>query len=101
MTLTKSADFAKTFTDLFLTLPCVPTIQDKNVFDTETYTKYKITPETLQQIKRQSVKKTANNKTLCSNKLPSLPPKKERFYRSFLMKKSDAAYKPAELKKNG
>ena len=43
---------------------------------TETYTKYKITPETLQQIKRQSVKKTANNKTLCSNKLPSLPPTK-------------------------
>ena len=41
---------------------------------TETLTKYKITPETLQQIKRQSVKKTANNKTLCSNKLPSLPP---------------------------
>ena len=42
---------------------------------TETLTKYKITQETLQQIKRQSVKKTANNKTLCSNKLPSLPPK--------------------------
>lgn len=42
---------------------------------TETLTKYKITPETLQQIKRQSVKKTANNKTLCSNKLPSLPPR--------------------------
>ena len=40
---------------------------------TETLTKYKITPESLQQIKRQSVKKTANNKTLCSNKLPSLP----------------------------
>ena len=44
---------------------------------TETATKYKITPETLQQIKRQSVKKTANNKTLCSNKLPSLPPIKQ------------------------
>ena len=41
---------------------------------TENYTKYKITPETLQQIKRQSIKKTANHKTLCSNKLPSLPP---------------------------
>ena len=41
---------------------------------TETLTNYKITQETLQQIKRQSVKKTANNKTLCSNKLPSLPP---------------------------
>lgn len=46
---------------------------------TETPTKYKITPETLQQIKRQSVKKTANNKTLCSNKLPSLPPDALRF----------------------
>ncbi len=46
---------------------------------TETPTKYKITPETLQQIKRQSVKKTANNKTLCSNKLPSLPPNRVAF----------------------
>lgn len=40
---------------------------------TETYIKYKITQETLQQIKRKSIKKTANNKTLCSNE-PSSPP---------------------------
>lgn len=52
---------------------------------TETLTKYKITPETLQQIKRQSVKKTANNKTLCSNKLPSLPPKAKEHRKVFFL----------------
>ena len=41
---------------------------------TETYTKYKVTKETIEQVKRQSVKKTAYNKTRCSYKLTSLPP---------------------------
>ena len=52
---------------------------------TENYTKYKITPETLQQIKRQSIKKTANHKTLCSNKLPSLPPQGVAFEHAALL----------------
>ena len=39
-----------------------------------TYTKYKISKETIAEIKRQSIKKTAYNKNRCSNKLPSLPP---------------------------
>ena len=42
---------------------------------TENYTKYKISKETIEEIKRQSLKKTAYNKNRCSNKLPSLPPK--------------------------
>lgn len=41
---------------------------------TENYTKYKISKETIEEIKRQSLKKTAYNKNRCSNKLPSLPP---------------------------
>ena len=41
---------------------------------TENYTKYKISKETIEDIKRQSLKKTAYNKNRCSNKLPSLPP---------------------------
>ncbi|MBQ4443277.1 MAG: recombinase family protein [Clostridia bacterium] len=42
------------------------------------YTKYKISPESIIQVKRQSLKKTADNKTLCSYKLPSLPPSETR-----------------------
>ena len=41
---------------------------------TENYTKYKISKETIAEVKRQSLKKTANNQNRCSNKLPSLPP---------------------------
>ena len=45
---------------------------------TENYTKYKISKETIEEIKRQSLKKTAYNKNRCSNKLPSLPPSETR-----------------------
>ena len=47
---------------------------------TENYTKYKISKETIEDIKRQSLKKTAYNKNRCSNKLPSLPPNQRRDY---------------------
>lgn len=42
---------------------------------TGTYTMHKITKETIEQVKRQPVKKTAYNKTRCSYKLTPLPPK--------------------------
>lgn len=41
---------------------------------TENYTKYRVTQEIIQKVQRQSRKKTAYNKNLCSYKLPSLPP---------------------------
>lgn len=41
---------------------------------TEHSTKYRVTQEIVQKIQRQSRKKTAYNKTVCSYKLPSLPP---------------------------
>ena len=41
---------------------------------TENYTKYRVTQEIIQKVQRQSRKKTAYNKTVCSYKLPSLPP---------------------------
>lgn len=44
----------------------------------EDYTKYKISPESIIQVIRQSVKKTAYNKNLCSYKLPPLPPSETR-----------------------
>lgn len=43
---------------------------------TEHSTKYRVTQEIVQKIQRQSRKKTAYNKTVCSYKLPSLPPNK-------------------------
>ena len=42
---------------------------------TENYTKYRVTQEIIQKVQRQSRKKTAYNKNLCSYKLPSLPPR--------------------------
>ena len=42
---------------------------------TENYTKYIVTQEIIQKVQRQSRKKTAYNKNLCSYKLPLLPPK--------------------------
>ena len=42
---------------------------------TENYTKYRVTQEIIQKVQRQSRKKTAYNKNLCSYKLPPLPPK--------------------------
>ena len=41
---------------------------------TENYTKYRVTQEIIQKVQRQSRKKTACNKNLCSYKLPPLPP---------------------------
>ena len=41
----------------------------------EDYTKYKISSESVIQVIRQSVKKTAYNKNLCSYKLSPLPPR--------------------------
>ena len=41
---------------------------------TENYTKYRVTQEIIQKVQRQSRKKTAFNKNLCSYKLPPLPP---------------------------
>lgn len=43
---------------------------------TENYTKYRVTQEIIQKVQRQSRKKTAYNKNLCSYKLPPLPPEK-------------------------
>lgn len=43
---------------------------------TENYTKYRVAQEMIQKVQRQSRKKTAYNKNLCSNKLPPLPPEK-------------------------
>lgn len=43
---------------------------------TENYTKYRVTQEIIQKVQRQSRKKTAYNKNLCSYKLPPLPPQK-------------------------
>lgn len=37
---------------------------------TENYTKYRVAQEMIQKVQRQSRKKTAYNKNLCSNKLP-------------------------------
>ena len=53
---------------------------------TEHSTKYRVTQEIVQKIQRQSRKKTAYNKTVCSYKLPSLPPIKRLSYngQSFL-----------------
>ena len=54
---------------------------------TEHSTKYRVTQEIVQKIQRQSRKKTAYNKTVCSYKLPSLPPKSpvnKRVCRTFL-----------------
>ena len=45
----------------------------------EDYTKYKISPESILQVIRQSVKKTAYNKNLCSYKLSPLPPPHSKF----------------------
>lgn len=45
---------------------------------TENYTKYRVAQEMIQKVQRQSRKKTAYNKNLCSNKLPPLPPEKTR-----------------------
>lgn len=45
---------------------------------TENYTKYRVTQEIIQKVQRQSRKKTAYNKNLCSYKLPSLPPKQRQ-----------------------
>lgn len=39
---------------------------------TEHSTKYRVTQEIIQKVQRQSRKKTAYNKNLCSYKLPSL-----------------------------
>ena len=44
---------------------------------TENYTKYRVAQEMIQKVQRQSRKKTAYNKNLCSNKLPPLPPESE------------------------
>ena len=44
---------------------------------TENYTKYRVTQEIIQKVQRQSRKKTAYNKNLCSYKLPPLPPNKK------------------------
>ena len=41
---------------------------------TENYTKHRVTQEIIQKVQRQSRKKTAYNKNLCSYKLPQLPP---------------------------
>lgn len=41
---------------------------------TENYTKYRVTQEIIQKVQRQSRKKTAYNKNLCSYKFPPLPP---------------------------
>lgn len=43
---------------------------------TENYTKYRVTQEIIQKVQRQSRKKTAYNKNLCSYKFPPLPPSK-------------------------
>ena len=40
---------------------------------TENYTKYRVTQEIIQNVQRQSRKKTAYNKNLCSYKLPPFP----------------------------
>ena len=49
---------------------------------TENYTKYRVTQEIIQKVQRQSRKKTAYNKNLCSYKLPphqgSLPIYKQK-----------------------
>lgn len=45
---------------------------------TENYTKYRVTQEIIQKVQRQSRKKTAYNKNLCSYKLPPLPPERVR-----------------------
>ena len=52
---------------------------DTDGFDynfTENYTKYRVTQEIIQKVQRQSRKKTAYNKNLCSYKFPPLPPSK-------------------------
>lgn len=60
---------------------------------TENYTKYKISKETIEEIKRQSLKKTAYNKNRCSNKLPSLPLIKTHFLYKAKLNKFDLHYK--------
>ena len=42
------------------------------------YTKYRVTQEIIQKVQRQSRKKTAYNKNLCSYKFPPLPPSETR-----------------------
>lgn len=61
---------------------------------TENYTKYRVTQEIIQKVQRQSRKKTACNKNLCSYKLPPLPPttRHGKICRAFLrfLRNSDA-----------
>lgn len=60
---------------------------------TENYTKYKISKEMIEEIKRQSIKKTAYNKNRCSNKLPSLPLIKTHFFYKAKLNRFDLRYK--------
>lgn len=48
---------------------------------TENYTRYRVTQEIIQKVQRQSRKKTAYNKNLCSYNFPPLPPKTKGFER--------------------
>ena len=48
-------------------------------FTDGSYVKYKVTPEQIEEMKKQSLKKTASSVDLCSNILPSFPPAKVAF----------------------
>ena len=58
-------------------------------FFNDNRSEYRITQDSVTQVKRQSVKKTAYSKNLCSNKLSALPPRKNApFKGAFLRGKS-------------